>query len=722
MGMLHGMKIWLLAATLFATLWGVAVPAVAAPKASDLVQAELLAEPNTIKPGEPFTVAVKLTTREHWHTYWRNPGDSGLATEIAWALPDGFAAGPIEWPTPERIPVSHLVNYAYEGETYLLTRITPPAGATPGDAISLDATVSYLVCERECIPGEAKVSTTLRVAGPGEAMPVDPASRATFHAARAKLPTVSPWTARMETSGDDLALKFAAPNLRADAIRSAYFFPYDETAVDHAARQALAVGPDGLTLTVKRSSIAGDKVAKPDGVLVIDEALDGRVARQAFALGDAAMAGAGPAKGETIPAPDTSWAAFGRAALFAMLGGLVLNLMPCVFPVLSIKVISLAKHSGLSPGLVRLNGLVYAAGVVASFLALAAVLMLVRAGGAELGWGFQLQSPAIVAGLACLMLALGLNLSGAAEFGASLAGIGGGLASRSGLSGSFFTGVLATVVATPCTAPFMGAALGYALTAPAAEAFVVFAALGVGMALPFLVLSVAPGLATRLPRPGGWMEILKQILAFPLYLTAAWLVFVLSQQVGPSGLFAGLVALVAVAFGLWALKAGAWSHGWRRRLSQGTGLASLAVLAGLLVLVERDRGTATAAASSGSAAIQPFTQARLDGLRAEGRPVFVNLTAAWCITCAVNERVALSSEAVRAAMTSHDITYLKGDWTNQNPEITRILEKNGRSGVPLYLLYSGSGDPVVLPQILTEGAVLDELGKVGASPGRRASL
>lgn len=716
------MKIWLLLAALLSIVPGVVSPASAAPKASDLVQAELLAEPDAIRPGEPFTVAVKLTTREHWHTYWRNPGDSGLATEIAWALPAGFAAGPIEWPAPQRIPVSHLVNYAFEGETYLLARITPPTDLAAGDAVSLDATVSYLVCERECIPGEAKVSTTLRVAGPAEAAPVDPASRAAFDAARAKLPTVSPWPALMEASGDILALKLAAPNLRADAIRSAYFFPYDETALDHAAPQTLAVGPDGLTLTLKPSALAGDKAARPDGVLVIDEALDGRVVRQAFALGDAAAPGGGSAKGEIAPAPDTSWAALARAALFAMLGGLVLNLMPCVFPVLSIKVISLAKHSGLSPRLVRLNGLVYAAGVVASFLALAAVLMLVRAGGAELGWGFQLQSPAIVAGLACLMLALGLNLSGAAEFGTSLAGIGGGLASRSGLSGSFFTGVLATIVATPCTAPFMGAALGYALTAPAAEAFVVFAALGIGMSLPFLVLTVAPSLASRLPRPGGWMEILKQVLAFPLYLTAAWLVFVLSQQVGPSGLFAGLVALVAVAFGLWALKAGAWTEGWPRRLSQGTALASLAVLAGLLVMVERDRGTAGAVASSGSAAIQPFTQARLDGLRAEGRPVFVNLTAAWCITCAVNERVALSSEAVRSAMTSRDITYLKGDWTNQNPEITRILENNGRSGVPLYLLYSGSGDPVVLPQILTEGVVLDELGKVGANPGRRASL
>jgi thiol:disulfide interchange protein DsbD len=403
------------------------------------------------------------------------------------------------------------------------------------------------------------------------------------------------------------------------------------------------------------------------------------------------------------------------AALLAFLGGILLNLMPCVFPVLSIKALALVRHGGHSPGAVRLNGLVYAAGVILTFVVLAAILLGIRAGGAEIGWGFQLQSPLVVACLAALLFAMGLSLSGVVSFGAGLGGLGGGVASRASLSGSFLTGVLATIVATPCTAPFMGAAIGFAVTAPAAVALAIFIALGLGMASPFLALTLAPGLIGRLPRPGSWMETLKQVLAFPLYATVAWLVFVLAQEVTAPGLFAALIGLVLVAFGLWAWGLAPAREGWARRVPQGAALIALAALVAVGTAVQRDPG-ASAAETAGLGEAEPFTQARLDALQAEERPVFVNLTAAWCITCLVNERTALASTAVQDAMKARRVVYLKGDWTNRNAEITRLLAKNGRSGVPLYLFYPGRGEPTVLPQILTEAALLEQFDRVGSAP------
>jgi thiol:disulfide interchange protein DsbD len=727
------MKELLSAAILALALLAGAGPVGAAPRAEDLVKAELVAEPSAVKAGEPFTVGVKLTMAPHWHTYWRNPGDSGLATEIKWTLPEGTTAGEIQWPVPQRIPVSHLVNYGYEGETVLLAQITPPKSLSPGQPLTLKADVNYLVCERECIPGEASVSILLPVAGPSEDGRPDPADKALFDKARAQLPTPSPWTAKTEAAGDRLLFSVSAPGLEPDSIRSAYLFAFDETAVEHAAPQTLAARADGFALDIKRSSLSQGEAAPLGGVLVLEEALESGTVRHAIEIGAppkpsssgaaavAASSPSGGAGGGTRQVADMTLAGVLQAALLAFLGGLILNLMPCVFPVLSIKVLSLVKHSGYTPALVRLNGLAYTAGVVGSFLALAGLLLAVRAGGAEVGWGFQLQSPAVVTALAFLLFAMGLSLSGVVEFGTSLAGFGQRLDNRSGLPGSFLTGVLATIVATPCTAPFMGTAIGFAMTAPAAVALTVFAALGLGLALPFLLLTVWPGLARRLPRPGRWMETLKQFLAFPIYATVAWLLFVLSQEVGPTGLFAALIGLVAVGFAAWALRLGSLRNGWSRRAWQAGALASILVLVGLGIAIERDRVGAGAVASSASGSgqpWQPFTQAKLDQLRAEGRPVFVNMTAAWCITCLVNERTALSTDAVQDAFRSRQVAYLKGDWTNRNPEITRLLEQHGRSGVPLYVFYPPAGEPVVLPQILTQATVIDSLG--AAAPSRRA--
>ena len=686
---------------------------------ADLVTASLLAEPAMVAGAQPFTLAVRMQVKRGWHVYWRNPGDSGLPPDVTWTLPAGFGPGAIRWPAPERLPIADLMNYGYEGEVTLLVPVTPPPSLDPADPVRIRAKLTYLVCETECVPGAADLALTLPV---GEARP-DPANTALFDRARAALPTPAIWPVTLSSVGDRLRLDFAAPGLKPDAVKNAAFFPYGESAIDNAAEQVLTVDTSGLHLTLARAAPAEPAPTVLPGILTVAETTGAGTARLAFAYGDEPLL-PGPMAAVEAPAPVPAARPIDSltllaAAGLAFLGGLILNLMPCVFPVLSIKVLGLVRHAGESPARVRLHGLAYTAGVLASFLILAGLLIALKGGGAAIGWGFQLQSPAFVAGLAYLLFAMGLSLSGAVHLGGRLAGIGDGLARRSGLEGSFFTGVLATVVATPCTAPFMGSAVGFALTQNAGVALLVFASLGLGLALPFLALTLWPPALRALPRPGAWTETLKQALAFPVYATVAWLIWVLAQQVDPSGLMAGLIGLVLVGFAAWAWERGRGASRPMGRLAQG--IAVLAILAvGALGLTLGDDRAAPAARASAEG-IEPFSQARLDTLVDGRHPVFVNLTAAWCITCAVNEATSLSTGAVRAAMAARGVTYLKGDWTNQNPEITRLLETHGRSGVPLYLLFAGAGAPQVLPQILTEGTVLAALDAVPVA-ARSAAL
>ncbi|MFE1602665.1 protein-disulfide reductase DsbD family protein [Methylobacterium sp. ID0610] len=714
-----------------ALLWS-ALPAAAQaprvnPKYADLVRAELVAEPGAVAAGQPFTVGVRLVMKPHWHVYWRNPGDSGLAPEIAWALPPGFAAGAIAWPVPERIPVAGLMNFGFEGETLLTTTVTPPA-TLDGASVTLRAKVSYLVCERECIPGEASVAASLPVAPPGTSVRPDPRHRDLFETARSQLPQPAPWPARVSAVGETLTLHLAAPGLKRETVRDVAFFPYSETLIEHAAAQDVSIDAGGLHLALKLSNPApSEPVSRLDGVLALTEETGSGPVRHAFALGEepaqtapvqAAPARPIPAAAAPAPASDAP-AGLWQAALLAFLGGILLNLMPCVFPVLSIKVLGLVRQAGESPARVRLHGLAYTAGVLAAFLGLAASLIGLRAGGAQIGWGFQLQSPLVVASLAYLLFGMGLSLSGVVHLGGRFVAIGDGLTRRAGVEGSFFTGVLATIVATPCTAPFMGAAVGFALTQGAALSLAVFAALGFGLALPVLLLTLWPAAVRRLPRPGAWMETLKGVLAFPLYATVAWLIWVLSQQLGSTGLFLALIGLVLVGFCAWVLERARLAGPRGRRIAQAAAVLGVVALGMLVAALDRDRAQAGPVAVAGGP--EPFTRARLDSLLAEGRPVFVNMTAAWCITCQVNERTSLSGAAVRQAFRARDVAYLKGDWTNQNPEITRVLEAHGRSGVPLYLLYRGPGSAEVLPQILTESIILAALDSL-VPPRRAAAL
>jgi thiol:disulfide interchange protein/DsbC/DsbD-like thiol-disulfide interchange protein len=672
-----------------------------------LVTVDLIAESAGISPGGAVWVGIRQRIAPGWHTYWINPGDSGEALTIDWALPPGFIAEPIVWPHPERIPVGPAMSHGYTGETVLLVRVAAPAELAPGRDVVLRGRAAWLVCERTCIPEEADVVLTLPVvsgpAGPG-------AGAAEIARTRRAVPVASPWRASLAASPERVVLTVAAPGLAADRIADMWFYPTQWGLIEYAAPQEARVDARGLTLTMARGPLA-DAVERPvDGVLVLKERLegdkdrrDGPIVSQAFAI----HAGR-----------PTTLASAARPALsvltavgLAFVGGLLLNLMPCVLPVLSIKALGLVQQADAAPRIMRRHGLAHTAGVLACFLALAVVLITLRAGGAGLGWGFQLQSPLVVAGLAYLFFILALALSGVLALGGRRGGLGASLAARPGYAGSFWAGALVAVAASPCTAPFMGAATGFALTQPAAIALAVFAALGLGLAAPYLALSAMPAWRRLLPRPGPWMRWLERALALPLYATAAWLTWVLRGQVGEPGAAAVVTGLILIALAAWALRIARGGAPARRRLAAAASLAGavLAVALGALVL-GTPAHTPDAAAADGMLRWEPWTARRVAEAQAAGRPVFVNFTAAWCITCLVNERVALRSPDVAAAFAGKQVVYLKADWTSRSAEIATALDGFGRSGVPLYVLYPPGGRaavPIILPPILSERIVVD---------------
>lgn len=674
-----------------------AVRADAPPAPTDLVNPRLVAETGAIAPGTTLWVDLHLEIKPGWHVYWQNPGDSGLPTALDWTLPSGLAAGQMLWPAPEHFVQNGIGNYGYSGAADLLVPIAVAKAVVSGGTARLSAAASWLVCSDICIPGDAKLSLSLPVAAPPVAP--DPAAAPLFAAARRQLPVPAPFETRFAAVANDFRLLVPASALTGLRDPTGMFFPISQSLIDAAAEPRLERSAEGLEIALPKASPGTPAPATLDGVLSLRGA-DG--AERVFEI-----------SANPVPAtPAEAGIGWWQALLLAFLGGVVLNAMPCVFPILSLKMLSFAGQAHGPRSEQIGHGLAYAAGVLASFAALGGALLALRAGGQAIGWGFQLQSPVFVAVLAYLLFAMGLSLSGVIELGAALAGGGARLTARSGAAGTFFTGVLATVVATPCTAPFMGAALGFALIAPAPVAIGVFLALGLGLAAPYSIASVTPGWQRLLPRPGAWMEFVKQLLAFPLYATVAWLLWVLIQEVGPGEAFGALLGLVLIAFAMWIFGRTRLAAPRGRRL--GAGLALVASAAALFLAVSLTAGgggTAPASAASRSGLPwETFTPQRLAMLEAEGRPVFVNLTAAWCVTCLVNERVTLDSEAVRKAFAERGITPLKGDWTSQNPEITQFLQQFGRSGVPLYLLYTGKGEPKVLPQILTAASVLDALG------------
>jgi thiol:disulfide interchange protein DsbD len=682
-------------------------PAPAAPVSTGHVTVELVADAAGVAPGGTLHVALRQTITPGWHTYWRNPGDSGEATTLAWTLPAGWRASDIVWAPPKKLPIGPLMDYGYEGEVLLPVTLSAPASARPGQSVLLKARVDYLVCKDICVPEGADL-TLLTPVTPGPA-PADSTWAGPIAAALGAAPKSAGLKAAL-TPGAGLKLSLTGAAIKGGQFPDAYFYPYDSTVIDHAQPQTIDRGPDGLTLTLAPGSAF--KTGKPPASIAGLLSFGGRTVEITATVGPP-LAGAG-GLGAPIK-PLTPAARIGGvlvALASAFIGGLILNLMPCVFPILSMKVIALARHAH-GPSLAA-QGLAFMGGVVATFLLLAGVLIGARAAGQAVGWGFQLQSPAVVGVLALIMLLAALNLSGVFEIGERLQAIAGeaGGADKGDLAGSALTGALAVAVAAPCTAPFMAGAIGFALTQGPVVALSIFFALGLGLAAPFTALSFAPNLLRLLPRPGAWMGTLKSVLAFPMYGAAAWLVWVFSQQAGTLGLAALLAAAVLAGFAGWLYGEAQRSRmigdrSWARLSLAGV---SIVLAAGLAITAKSTPAVAvgTSQAEAGTIPAQPYSPDRLAALRAAGKPVFVNLTAAWCVTCQVNERVALSNGEVAEAFHKDGVTYLVGDWTNRDAAIARTLAEHGRAGVPLYLMYgAGGGEPAVLPQILTPGIVLD---------------
>lgn len=661
----------------------------------------LLSATDAAAPGQTLELGLHCRFQPGWHIYWLNPGDAGQPPRIEVFAPAGSALGDLNWPAPERHVDGPITTFVHQGEVLLPFTLTLPPDLA--GAVELTVRATWLVCKDICIPEEG----VFRLELPG-GTPQGGADAPLFEAARAAAPTRSAWRATVDAQG-----VLTLDGADAGSLQAAEFFPADWGRVEHGAAQTLSTTGDTARIALT-PGVDFDPAKALEGVLRvraadgIERALWVTTPGESPARTPALSLAAADATPPAAVAPSAPAAADDRSLLwpllFAVAGGLLLNLMPCVFPVLAIKALSFAKMGGDRRAAVRLQSLAYCAGVVASFLLLAALLLALRAAGTQAGWGFQFQSPVFVAAIATLLFGIGLNLSGVFDIGARLASTGESLASRGGLAGSFFTGVLAVVVATPCTAPFMGGAIAAALGAPAPVTVGIFVALGLGMALPYLLFAFFPAAAAHMPRPGAWMDRLKQALAFPMYGAAAWLVWVLSQQSGADGVLHVLAALLLVALAAWLFgvaqrgAAPAWS--W-------CGAAALALLAGLLALARTPEPVATTAVAQSTEGA--YSAQRLADLRAAGRPVFVNMTAAWCVTCLMNEKVALTTDTVQGAFADRGIVYLKGDWTRADPDITRFLQSHGRDGVPLYVYYAPGREGVVLPQILTPQIVLDHI-------------
>jgi DsbC/DsbD-like thiol-disulfide interchange protein/cytochrome c biogenesis protein CcdA len=670
----------------------------------DHIEAELIPATTSVQPGQPLTLALRLKMETHWHTYWKNPGDSGLATRIHWTLPAGFEAGDIQWPAPKRIDVGPLANYGYEGEVLLLTDIRTPPDFT-GGMVPVAARADWLVCEEICIPGDAEFSLMLPV-GPADP---NPKWAARIAQTRAALPRPDETISASATlAGNEWVLTI--PRATAPRLARLQFFPDQEGWIDYASKQQLQDLGDRWQLRFAAAPGMTDDGGRLTGLLAAEPGFAGGATAVTVSLPYATAAALPPMPVDGGSGSLTLWLALG----LALVGGLLLNLMPCVFPVVGIKVLTFVENSRSSPASLRAHGLLFALGVLLCFWMVAGVLLGLRAGGAALGWGYQLQSPLVVSALALLFFAVALNLSGVYEFGLRAQQLAGSIRAESGYLDAFLSGLLATIVATPCTAPFMGVALGFALTQPPAASMLVFTALALGMAAPYLLLSFSPRLVQKLPKPGPWMETLKQVLAFPLYLTAVWLVWVLGRQAGVDAVAKLLVGITLVGAALWTF--GRWRVAPRRGVRAAAFASALLLAAGGLVTAwptAIQTGNASAAAGE---IWQPWSRSAVAQAQARGQTAFVDFTAAWCVTCQVNKRLVLSRDSVVDGFKARNIALLRADWTNQDPEITAALKELGRSGVPVYVFYPANGGaPLLLPEVLTESRVLEALDQVAAT-------
>ncbi len=637
--------------------------------------------------------AFSVTPREGWHTYWKNPGDSGAPIILDWRFDQGELAGDVLYAAPHRIPYGPLMNYGFEGVQALLI---PVKAGPQGIAAVLEA--EWLVCEVECVPQIGQLTISI----PGGETVSDPSSAARFADARAALPEPSFWSSRLVVGAQEAVLTLYMDQTELAGFQTAYFYPEAEGVLDYAGAQTMALSEEGLTLTFNRPSGAPD-VTNAQGVLEFT-LNDGSSEFYALepVLTTAAPMSSVPTDEPGTPVVEPSLPIW-QALIFALLGGLILNLMPCVFPVLSLKAFAFVSANYKTDAHRRREGWAYTLGIWASFMVIVVALLAIRAGGTAIGWGFQLQEPLFVAGLAVLMVLVALSLSGMFNIQFGIEGAGQSFASREGATGAFFKGVLAALVATPCTAPFMAPAIGFALTQPILIVLLIFTSLAVGLALPFLLLSYSPALARLMPKPGAWMEKVKQGLAFPMYLTAVWLVYVFDRGVGPIGTFVLLAGIVGIVFAIWL---------WM----QSSGIVARAVATLFVALslygVGSEPWVMPAQNAGDGVAEVAYSDAVLTEAAGGPAPVLAYFTADWCITCKVNERVALFTDTTQAALKENNVLIVKGDWTNRNEEIASLLARYGRAGVPLYLYFPASElDPIILPEILAPNSIVDVVQK-----------
>ncbi|MGF1550411.1 MAG: protein-disulfide reductase DsbD family protein [Sphingomonadaceae bacterium] len=674
--------------TLLAVLAFGPAPAQLPPEGRNAVAVSLVPEARTVAPGGSIWLAILMEPDPGWHGYWKNPGDSGVGTSVEWELPAGVETGELLYPVPDRLIVAGLMNYVYEGDYAHLVKLSVPGDAQPGARIPVRGKIDYLTCTKEvCVPESALLAADLRV-GPAAA----PApSNADFDAHLARLPQPLGQEGRFAAAGKKL--RIAIPLAEGMEIEEPYFFPLTDGAIEYNAPQRVTRSGDWILVEAAAGRDA-ERLETIEGVLKIGEhsglALTARP-------GELPMAAAAA----NIPAGQQGMSGGIGAILTALggaiLGGLILNIMPCVFPILSLKALGLAKAGG-GERAARRDGLFYALGAVAVALALGGLILGLRAGGEAVGWAFQLQDPRVILLLLLLVTAIALNLAGLFEL-PSFA-FGGRLTRGEGAGPSFWTGALAAFIATPCTGPFMGAALGAALVLPPLVGLAIFAGLGFGLALPFLALGFIPALRRLLPEPGPWLGTFRRLMALPMFATALALAWLLGRQAGVDGMALGLGAAVLLGVMLWWLG--------RRSGRAWLPLASAVAAAVAAFALIPTAGEAPARADSVAAGLdaEPFSETRLAELRRQGRPAFVYFTADWCVTCKVNERTALADEEVAAAFAAAGIAVLAGDWTRRDPEISRFIERHGRSGVPLYLFYPPGKQPRILPQILTPGRLV----------------
>ncbi|MCB9987894.1 MAG: thioredoxin family protein [Rhodospirillales bacterium] len=670
-----------------------------------------------IEAGETIYVAIEQKIAPEWHTYWSNPGDSGEPMRVRWELPPGFVAGKMLWPTPGKVPYDVLVNYGYHDNAVILQEIKAPPDFS-GEPVTLGATIDILVCNDICIPESGHYELTLNDR--------DEENESFIAAAFDSIPAVFEWPVTMTEDGEDFVLTITFDNMNFQSPARVFgmgdkavyeLFPYEWGIIDNTAAARATLSDEKLVIRQKRGSRPLEDIEEGRFVITITDENGQRTAIEVSAHTNTtqqeAIAPAAPSPNTTqpLPPPEKTSGGIFKALFFALLGGLILNLMPCVFPILSMKALSLCHISGKENKAAILHGLEYTAGVLVSFAVIAGLLIFLKAGGAHIGWGFHLQNPIIVLFLSYLLFVIGLNLAGFFEIKGIFTNLGANLTRPDKVGGSFFTGVLATMVATPCTAPFMGVAMGFALTQPAPIALSVFLALGFGLALPYLLLTLFPPLRKALPKPGPWMVGFKEFLAFPMFASGAWLIWVYAQQTSSIGVLAALGGTVGIAFGIWLLRRPVKAASTHIIV---TAIAALFfVLAGLVALLDHNpmkSCTVETPAHAFETAVleEPYSTARFEELEKGNDPLFINMTADWCITCKVNERVALNRAETKALFADWKIRSLKGDWTNSNAEITNFLADFDRQGVPLYIYYAPRDPetgirpaPVVLPQLLT---------------------